>query len=187
MCCRSSLTSLVQFMRFLPRKPSVHDALAAVMSTCIFHERSSLMLTPKYLALSDAARIYPCCVYTGFLCCLLFVHMWMTWHFWGLNRICHLSSHSARESRSCCRRAASSSFLICLNSSAASENNLVSLALQSGRSLINARKNSGPSIVPWGTPDTTSACEETTPSSRIHYFLWLRNDSIQVRVSPRTP
>ena len=146
---------------FFSENTSVLEALAAVLSTCSIHERSSLMLTPKYLALSAASRTYPCSVYTGFLYCLLFVHMWMTWEFWGLNLICHLSSHSAGESKSCCRRAASLSFLICLHSSVSSANNLVSLALQTGRSLMNARNNSGPSTVPWGTPDTTSVCEET--------------------------
>ena len=133
-------------MRFLLRKPSMLEALADVLSTCIFHGSSSLMLTPNYLTLSTASRTCPSSVYTGFLCCLLFVHMWMTWHFWGLNLICHLSSHFARESISCCRRAASSSFLICLNNSASSANSLVTLAVQSGRSSLNARNNSGPTM-----------------------------------------
>ena len=67
-----------------------------------------------------------------------------------------------------------------------STNNLVSLAVQSGKWLMNARNYSGPSTVPWGTPDTMSACEETTPSSRTRCFLWLINYSFQGRVSPGT-
>ena len=54
-------------MRFLLRKPSVLEALAAVLSTCVFHVRLSLMLTPKHLALTTAPRTCSYSAYTGFL------------------------------------------------------------------------------------------------------------------------
>ena len=83
-----SLTSLVQFMEFLLRNPSVIEAISF-----------------------------------------------------------SISSHSASESRSCCKKAAFSSFLICMKNNASSANNLVSLAVQSGRLLMKAMGNSSPSTV----------------------------------------
>ena len=141
MCCRSSLTSLVRFMRFLLRKPSVLEALAYVLSTCVFHVRLPLTLTPKYLALSNTSRTCPCSDHTGFLWCLLLVHIWMTRQFWG-------SSHLPSVFPDCQDLVVGelhSLQWICLYSSALSENNLVSLSVFSGRSLLNARNNSGPS------------------------------------------
>ena len=62
-----SLTSMVQFIRFLLRKPIVLEALAAVLSTRVFNVRMSLVLTSEHLALSTASRTCPMRVYTGFL------------------------------------------------------------------------------------------------------------------------
>ena len=47
-----------------------------------------------------------------------------------------------------------------------SANSLVSDEVHSDKSLMNARKYSGPFKVPWGTPEETSAWSDVFPLSR---------------------
>ena len=49
----AALTDLVQSLRFLRMKPIVLLTLETVLSMCLNHCKSSLMVTPKYLALSN--------------------------------------------------------------------------------------------------------------------------------------
>ena len=49
------------------------------------------------------------------------------------------------------------------------------------------RKSSGPSTVPWGTPDKISFSDDISPSSNTFCFLLLRNDWIHLAVLPLTP
>ena len=49
----------------------------------------------------------------------------------------------------------------------------------SGRSLIYNRNNSGPSTVPWGTPDVTGEDVEYFTSQTTDWERWVRKDSNQ--------
>ena len=40
------------------------------------------------------------------------------------------------------------------------------------RSLMWHRKSNGPSTVPWGTPESTVASPDASPSSTIAFFFW---------------
>ena len=73
----------MQWNRFRLKNPSVLDALAAVLSTCGVHE--TLSVTPRYFAPTTDSRVCPCNLTVGFLRNLLFVQIWITWHFSGGN------------------------------------------------------------------------------------------------------
>ena len=60
----------VQLYRLRRRNPTVLDAFAVILSIWVFHWRSSPMVTPRYLALSTASRIWP-------WRCMLF-HVWIS-------------------------------------------------------------------------------------------------------------
>ena len=57
----------------------------------------------------------------------------------------------------------------------------------SGRSLMKARNNRGPSTVPWGTPELTGACADDYPFRTTHWCLSARKWEIHIRLSLRTP
>ena len=151
---------------FRLRNSSVLDALVAVLFTCGVHERSSLSVTPRYLAPSTDSSGCLCNLYVGCLRNLLIVQIWITWHFSGCKCICHILSHSCKASRSFWSSVESASKLISLYKSPSSANNRVFDVVTSGKSLMNARKRSGPRTVPCGTPKRTSACDDRTPSRR---------------------
>ena len=52
----------------------------------------------------------------------------------------------------------------------------------SGRPFMNFTNNSGPSIVPWGTPLTTLALSDVAPSTNTYCFLLLRKAFIHLYV-----
>ena len=68
-----------------------------------------------------------------------------------------------------------------------STNNLVLALTQSGRYVMNNKKRSGPSTVPWGTPLTTGALSDTEPSTMTCWLLSDRNDLIHLYVCPLMP
>ena len=73
----------------------------------------------------------------------------MTVHFVGLKLICHVSSHFSSAVRSSRRRCLSWSFWITLKTALLSANSFDEDDLMtSGRSLMKAKNNSGPSNVP---------------------------------------
>ena len=57
----------------------------------------------------------------------------------------------------------------------------------SGRSFMYAKNNSGPSTVPWGTPERTSDWSEWDSSSMTSCFRFSRKARIQVLVWFRIP
>ena len=57
----------------------------------------------------------------------------------------------------------------------------------SGRSFMWTRKSSGPSIVPWGTPDITFVSEEDSPSTTTFISLLHKNDAIHECNLPLIP
>ena len=103
----AALTGLVQSLRFLLLKPIVLLALETALWMCLDHCKSSLMVTPKYLALSTTSMVWPCRVYCVGMTCRWFVAILMTVHLYGWKLICHSSSHFSIAERFCCSRSES--------------------------------------------------------------------------------
>ena len=74
--------------------------------------------------------------------------------------------------------------LISLYKRQSSANSLTDDLTAFGRSFMWHRKSIGPSTVPWGTPESTVASSEYSPSNASHIFLSVRNDVNHVCSGP---
>ena len=144
------------------------------------------MVTPRYLLESTSWSMCPWMVYRA-LIGLRLLKTRITTHFSGWKAICHLFSHSYIELRSFCRICVSLLFRIGRNNRQSSANSLASDSVDSGRSLMNSKKSKGPSTVPCGTQDSTSAVVDLWPSSCTSCVRWLRKSWIHKKVLFRIP
>ena len=110
-----------------------------------------------------------------------------TWHLLALNCILHLRDHELSVSRSFCSDTQSASDLIWWKSSASSANNLIVPDMPLLMSFIYVKNMSGPSTVPWGTPESTGTSCDALPSTTIRCVRHVRCVLSHSCASPRTP
>ena len=84
-------------------------------------------------------------------------------HFFMLNFICHLSAQSWSRRMSCCSECESAKVSIFRYNALSSANSLILEVRLFSMSLMYRRNRSGPSTVPWGTPDVTICVSEWEP------------------------
>ena len=101
-----ALTEVEPMFRLRRRKPRVLLALPQMLLMWLSHLRSSLMVTPRYFALSTDSKTWPWRQYLNFTGVLL-REMVSTLHLSGWKAIFHNCSHCASLSRSLCRVRAS--------------------------------------------------------------------------------
>ena len=97
------------------------------------------------------------------------------------------SSHLASANKSLCNSSQSWSLLISLQTMASSAKRPVLDVTHSGKSLMNIQNKRGPKRVPCGTPLTTGALSEVSPSTMTCCDLSERNALIQLSVVPLIP
>ena len=106
-CGRSKVLYAVDFRFlfwtriFLLIKPSVWFAFFEVLFMCVLHERSSDIVTPRYLADGTLSSSSPCRSYLVGIGVLSRVTR-MTWYFEGLKFMSQSFSQCSRLVRSCC-------------------------------------------------------------------------------------
>lgn len=111
---------------------------------------------------------------------VLFLVIWMTWHFEGLNSMSHCFSHRTILSRSCWRVGGSEEELMVRYTAVSSANNLTwDLRTEDGNLLIYRRKQRGPRTEPWGTPEVTGTSDEQSLSTTTVCLRPIRKDCIQ--------
>ena len=95
--------------------------------------------------------------------------------------------HFSRLFRSFCRVVWSFSLLISLCKRQSSANSLTDDLTEFGRSIMCHKNSIGPSTVPCGTPESTVASSEYSPSSATRIFLSVRKDVSHVWSGPLIP
>ena len=182
-----SLSFSGQWWIFLRSSPNTLFALDVIDWICLPHFKSSLRITPRYLASWTWSKITPARVYNLVNLCSERDIDNIT-HLEGLKFIPHLRDHSCRDVRSCCRFSWSWMVPTDLYSKQSSANKRTWDVTLSGRSFIYNRKRSGPRTVPCGTPDSTLVEEEVSPSRHTtHWVRFLRKAAIQDHVWPSIP
>ena len=168
-------------------KPRVLFALFTVFWMWVPHDKSFLIVTPRFLLESYTSIVWPCSSYLTGSSFFFFVEILNTTHLMGLKIICQVFSKCSSTERSFWRRALSLPFLGTLNRRLSSANSLAwEYFIDSGKSLMKHKNNMGPRTFPWGTPKRTSAGSDLTPPRITRSSLWLRKDSIHRLTFPLT-
>ena len=94
--------SLFWIRIFLLMKPNVWFAFLKVLCMCVLHERSSDIVTPRYLTDGTFFSSIPCKRYLVGIGVLSRV-TWMTWYFEGLKFMSRSFSQCSRLARACWR------------------------------------------------------------------------------------
>ena len=135
-------------LKFLRMKPTVLFPLAATVSAWFVQERSTVMVTPKYLL--DLATT-SCCPWRWSVRSTLFLllrEIRMVFHLLGLKLISQVFSQFSKRCMSCRSSSWSYWFQISLQRRLSSANGLTLEDLTaSGRSLMYARNGRGPKTV----------------------------------------
>ena len=126
------------------------------------HERSSAVVTRRYFS---AEALYSSTLFKMYLVFkdLTLLVMWGTWDLEGLKCISHTSPHCSRQARSVCRTWPSVVELIARYMTVSSTKSLTLDLTCLGRSLMYARKRTGPRTESCGTLEETETSSELIP------------------------
>ena len=151
--------------------------------TCVFHLKSLVIVTPRYLMLSTFSRSFPSKVYDPFSCQL---------HHIAFDR---LKTHTplpcpGTQSINIPLKFHCAFFILNFTiANAVISKSLISDSISDEMSFMFREHNKGPRTVPWGTPDKTGAQSDFTPfyiqqlvvseaKKRIYPFQCLATNSI---------
>ena len=93
-----SFTSWGQEYKFLLRNPRVLLALVQTLLTCVFHLKSLVIVTPRYLMLSTFSRLVPSKVYEAWIFLIRFLVSCTILHLTGWNLIPHFLAQEPNRS-----------------------------------------------------------------------------------------
>ena len=94
----ASFTSWGQEYKFLLRNPRVLLALVQTLLTSVFHLKSHVILTPRYLMLSTFSRLVPSKVYEAGIFLIRFLDSCIILHLTGRNLIPHFLAQEPNRS-----------------------------------------------------------------------------------------
>ena len=152
--------------------------------TCVFHLKSLVIVTPRYLMLSTFSRLVPSKVYEAQIFLIRFLVSCIILHLTGWNLIPHFLAQEPNRSISLWSFIVSFSSLISRQQTQSSAKSLISDSISDEMSFMYRENNKGPRTVPWGTPDKTGAQSDFTPFTTTRCCLKQRKESIHFNVLP---
>ena len=165
-----SFTSWGQEYKFLLRNPRVLLALVQTLLTCVFHLKSLVIVTPRYLMLSTFSRSVPSKVYEAWMFLIHFLVSCIILHLTGWNLIPYFLSQEPNRSISLWSFIVSSSSLISRWQTQSSTKSHISDSISDEMSFMYREDNKGPRTVPWGTPDKTGDRSDFTPFTTTRFL-----------------
>ena len=121
--------------------------------TCVFHLKSFVIVTPRYLMLSTFSRPVPSKVYEAWIFLIRFLVSCIILHLTGWNLIPHFLAQEPNRSISLWSFIVSSSSLISRWQTQSLAKSLISDSISDEMSFMYRENNKGPRTVPWCTPD----------------------------------
>ena len=150
--------------------------------TCVFHLKSLVIVTPRYLMLSTFSRSVPSKVYEAWIFLIHFLVSCIILHLTGWNLIPNFLAKEPNRSISLWSFIVSSSSLISWLQTHSSAKSLISDSISDEMSFMYKENNKGPRMVPWGHPTKLEPSQILLHLQQL-VVVWSKEENLSLSMS----